>query len=112
MERVIIIGGGIAGLMAAVHLAERGLQPLLLEAHPTYIGGRLRDGPVVEFEHQGRRWSFPGEHGVHGIWAPYLNLKVTLERYGILPALVRSREEGWIYGQNRRVRYAGMGSAI
>ena len=28
----IIIGGGVAGLTAALHLAERGLKPLILEA--------------------------------------------------------------------------------
>ncbi len=27
----IIIGGGVAGLTAALHLAERGLKPLILE---------------------------------------------------------------------------------
>ena len=37
----IIIGGGIAGLSAALHLSERGLHPLALEADPQYLGGRL-----------------------------------------------------------------------
>jgi flavin-dependent dehydrogenase len=27
----IIIGGGVAGLTAALHLAERGLRPLMME---------------------------------------------------------------------------------
>ncbi len=36
---VIIIGGGIAGLTAALHLAERGLKPLILEADER-VGGR------------------------------------------------------------------------
>jgi phytoene dehydrogenase-like protein len=37
---VIIIGGGVAGLSAALHLAERGLKPLILEADER-AGGRL-----------------------------------------------------------------------
>ncbi|MBK9053766.1 MAG: FAD-dependent oxidoreductase [Chloroflexi bacterium] len=39
MEQVIVIGGGVAGLTCAVHLAERGLRPLLIEADPVWLGG-------------------------------------------------------------------------
>jgi len=108
----VIIGGGIAGLMAAVHLAERGLTPLLLEADPAWIGGRLKNGPVVEIEHQGQTWQFPGEHGVHGIWSAYRNLQATLARHQIRPVLVPAREETWIYGRGKKVRRAAIGSAI
>lgn len=38
---VVILGGGVAGLSAAVCLAEAGLTPLLLEASKT-LGGRAR----------------------------------------------------------------------
>ncbi|MCB0213631.1 MAG: NAD(P)-binding protein, partial [Anaerolineae bacterium] len=95
-SRPLIIGGGIAGLMAAAHLAERGLKPLILEADPHWIGGRLKDGPVVEFEHHGQTWQFPGEHGVHGIWSSYVNFKSVLNRYNIAPAFIPAREETWI----------------
>ena len=46
----LIIGGGIAGLSAALHLAERGLRPLILEADPNYLGGRLAGGETVEVD--------------------------------------------------------------
>ncbi|MFQ5577804.1 MAG: FAD-dependent oxidoreductase, partial [Anaerolineae bacterium] len=108
----IIIGGGVAGLMAALHLAERGLPPLLLEADPEWIGGRLKDGPAVEIKHRGRRWRFPGEHGVHGIWAPYRNLQGALARHDIRPVFVPAREETWVFGRGKKVRRAAMGSAI
>lgn len=110
--RPLIIGGGIAGLMAALHLAERGLSPLLLEADPDWIGGRLKDGPIVEIEHQGQTWCFPGEHGVHGIWSSYVNFKATLTRHNICPAFVPAREETWILGRGERVRKAAIGSAM
>jgi isorenieratene synthase len=116
MTQPIIIGGGISGLMAAAHLAERGLSPLLLEANPTWLGGRLRNGPVVEIEAKGaatkKVWRFPGEHGVHGIWAPYTNLLATLARYDILPNLIPARDETWIRGEGRTVRRAAIGNAI
>ena len=59
----VIIGGGVAGLTAAIHLAERGLKPLILEADER-AGGRLsgKDDIVIN-EHR-----FSNEHGVHGVF--------------------------------------------
>lgn len=112
MEQVIIIGGGIAGLTCAVHLVERGLRPLLLEADPAWLGGRLADKPELVLEQRGRTWFFPLEHGVHGIWSPYLNLKGMLTRLGIAPAYLPAQDETWILGQGQRVRKANIGRAI
>jgi isorenieratene synthase len=112
MSDAIIIGGGIAGLTAALHLAERGVTPLVLEADPQWLGGRLRGGPTVRLTHGGQEWSFAGEHGVHGIWSPYVNLKGILARHSLLPALIDSSNEAWIYGEGGRVRRAAIGSAI
>jgi len=111
-HQVVVIGAGVAGLTAALHLAERGLRPLVLEADPDRPGGRLKSGVPVEFEHAGQTWHFGMEHGVHGIWSPYRNLQAMLARHLIRPVLIPAQEEEWIMGLGRWARRAQMGSAI
>ena len=105
---VLIIGAGVAGLTAALHLAERGLAPLVLEADPQYLGGRLAGGKEVEID----GWRFRDEHGVHAIWSPYRNLQAMLTRHGLRPVFVPAQEEEWIHKRNGRVKSASVGSAI
>lgn len=107
----LIIGGGVAGLTTAVRLAQRGLQPIILEANPQ-VGGRLRNEPPVTLEQHGRVWSFPQEHGVHGVWEPYVNLKSLLAELEIAPRYVPAQDETWILGEHGRVRYAKIGHTI
>ncbi|WP_206056698.1 protoporphyrinogen oxidase [Nocardioides sp. GY 10113] len=45
-QRVVVVGGGIAGLVAARELAAAGRTVLLLEGSPT-VGGKLRRGEVA-----------------------------------------------------------------
>lgn len=53
MKRVVVIGGGIAGIAAAVRIAEAGGQPVVLETRPR-LGGRAtsfedpRNGLVLD----------------------------------------------------------------
>ncbi len=111
-DPVIIIGGGLAGLTAALHLAERGIRPLVLEADPRYPGGRVAGGDVIELRHAGRTWRFRDEHGVHGIWSPYHNLQAMLTRHHIRPLFIPAQEENWIYKRGGRVYRAAVGSAL
>jgi uncharacterized protein with NAD-binding domain and iron-sulfur cluster len=111
-HQIVVVGAGVAGLSAALHLAERGLRPLVLEADPERPGGRLKGGTPLEFEHSGQTWRFPGEHGVHGIWSPYRNLQAMLTRHGIRPMLVPAQKEEWVLGVDKRIRRAEVGSAI
>ena len=104
----LIIGGGIAGLSAALHLAERGLRPLVLEADPTYLGGRLAGGETVEVN----GYKFRLEHGVHGIWSQYRNLQAMLARHNLRPVFVPAEEESWIYRSGGFLGRANVGSAI
>ncbi|GIU84418.1 MAG: protoporphyrinogen oxidase [Acidimicrobiales bacterium] len=45
MARVVVVGGGISGLVAALELAEGGAEVIVVEASPD-IGGKLRLGRV------------------------------------------------------------------
>ena len=103
----IVIGGGVAGLTAALHLAERGLKPLTLEADE-HGGGRFSGKEELTVN----GWKFPNEHGVHGIWSSYVNLKHMLKRHGILPQLLPASEEQWIYRTGNFIRRAPIGSTI
>ena len=107
-QDVIIIGGGVAGLSAALHLAERGLKPVILEADEKFIGGRLAGGETVQIGD----YSFRLEHGVHGIWSQYRNLQAMLARHTLRPVFVPAQEENWIYKAGKFVGMAPVGSAI
>jgi uncharacterized protein with NAD-binding domain and iron-sulfur cluster len=76
-------------MSAALHLAERGLKPLILEADASYVGGRLAGAGEVDVN----GWKFRLEHGVHGIWSPYRNLQAMLARHNLRPVLVPAQKE-------------------
>src|SRR4051812_49542501 len=61
----IVIGAGMAGVAAAVTLAECGMRPLLIESRP-YIGGRARS-----FIHQRKGGEIDnGPHLLFGCYTP------------------------------------------
>ncbi len=118
---VVVIGAGLAGLTAAAHLAERGVSVLALEADALYPGGRLWGGPLGETRFldngvtvtlNGHTRTFYPEHGLHGFWNEYHNLRATLERFGIAPDIALAEEEEWIHGEAGRVRRVEIGSVI
>ncbi|MDW5325440.1 FAD-dependent oxidoreductase [Plantactinospora sp. KLBMP9567] len=80
----LVVGGGVAGISAAVVLAERGVRVTVLEARPR-LGGRLdtrpetlTDGTVA-----------PVDHGFHAFFRQYHNLRAVLRRIDPALALLR-----------------------
>lgn len=105
---VIVIGGGMAGLSAGLHLAERGLHPLILEADEKFIGGRLAGDETIQVG----GYSFRLEHGMHGVWSQYRNLQTMLARHNLRPVFVPAQEENWIYKNGSFIGMAPVGSVI
>jgi uncharacterized protein with NAD-binding domain and iron-sulfur cluster len=62
MPKVIIAGGGVAGMSAAHELIERGFEVEIYEKQPKYVGGKARSTDVPDSSGPGKK-PLPGEHG-------------------------------------------------
>ena len=61
MPKVIVLGGGVAGMSAAHELVNRGFEVEVYERNPVYYGGKARS---IEYNHHGQYpHALPGEHG-------------------------------------------------
>jgi isorenieratene synthase len=77
--RVAVVGGGIAGVAAAVALAERGVAVRLFEREPD-LGGRLRGWPTG---------AGTMTRGFHAFFRQYYNLRALLRRVDADLAMLR-----------------------
>src|SRR5205085_2778564 len=82
----------LAGLTAAIHLAERGEPVVLCEAHPDFLGGRTRARAPYSFSWAGAQHTHSFDHGQHCMWAQYWNMRALLDRLGISARSVRHCE--------------------
>ena len=73
-QPVVVAGGGIAGIAAAVALAERGVSVIMIEPHDQ-LGGRVRAWPVVHGTDQ-----VTMSRGFHAFFRQYYNLRALLRR--------------------------------
>ncbi|HEY0813055.1 MAG TPA: FAD-dependent oxidoreductase [Pseudonocardia sp.] len=80
----VVVGGGIAGVSAAVVLAERGVGVTLLEAAPT-LGGRLGAWPHTLPDGTEQ----VVEHGFHAFFRHYYTWRAILRRIDPLLAFLR-----------------------
>lgn len=77
-KKVVILGGGVAGMSAAHELAERGFDVAVYE-YKTIPGGKARSMPVVGTGIDGRQ-DLPGEHGFRFFPGFYKHLPDTMKR--------------------------------
>jgi uncharacterized protein with NAD-binding domain and iron-sulfur cluster len=63
MSKVIVLGGGIAGMSAAHELINRGFEVEVYDRNPTYVGGKARSVDVPNTNLQDPNKYLPGEHG-------------------------------------------------
>jgi carotenoid phi-ring synthase / carotenoid chi-ring synthase len=83
-RHVVVVGGGIAGLTAALGLAERGVRVTVLERDGR-LGGRVRSWPVTLPDGSPSTMS----RGFHAFFRQYYNLRAVLRRTD--PTLERLR---------------------
>lgn len=81
---VVVVGGGIAGISAAVGLAERGVRVTLIEAESS-LGGRVRSWPVDVPTRGADASGAPDDRatmsrGFHAFFRQYYNLRALLRR--------------------------------
>lgn len=79
MKKVIIIGGGLAGLSAAAHLSKKNFKVILLEASPK-LGGRA----YSFFDEKTQTEIDNGQHILMGCYSDTLNFLKIIDAYKFL----------------------------
>jgi uncharacterized protein with NAD-binding domain and iron-sulfur cluster len=77
-KKVIILGGGVAGMSAAQELAERGFDVAIYEGR-NIPGGKARSIPVPDSGQSGKK-NLPGEHGFRFFPGFYQHITDTMKR--------------------------------
>ena len=100
---VLVVGGGYAGLSAALHLAEQGARAVLLEAREIGFGGSGRNGgqviPGLKYDPDALLSMFGAEGGerlIRFAGATADSVFNLIERHGMNVPRVR---HGWIQGR-------------
>jgi isorenieratene synthase len=107
--QAVVVGGGIAGITAALHLAERGVEVTLLERNGRSMGGRVASYPPIEVTHLGRRWRLPMEHGVHGWWRQYRNFLALIDRLGLSDRMIDAYDQTLVFRDPRATYRTNVG---
>ena len=94
MPKVVILGGGVAGLSAAHELIERGFEVDVYEKKPVYLGGKARsvDVPGSNLLHPDKY--LPGEHGFRFFPGFYQHITDTMKRIPYTDPSGRKNRQG------------------
>ena len=76
-KKVVVIGGGLAGLASSYELSRRGFEVTLIEKAPQ-LGGKIASWDINVNGEQ-----FKMEHGFHGFFPQYYNLKSIVKEINI-----------------------------
>ena len=79
-KKVIILGGGVAGMSAAHELIERGFNVEVHDRNLHYVGGKARSVDVIK-SNTGKSFTgnpLPGEHGFRFFPGFYEHTSTTL----------------------------------
>ncbi len=79
-KKVIIMGGGVAGMSAAHELVERGYQVEVFDRNPIYVGGKARSVNVWDTNLVNPHLYLPGEHGFRFFPGFYKHVTDTMKR--------------------------------
>ena len=79
MPKVIILGGGVAGMSAAHELIERGFEVEVYDRHKQYAGGKARS-VHIKVPGEEKDQPLPGEHGFRFFPGFYKHVTDTMKR--------------------------------
>jgi uncharacterized protein with NAD-binding domain and iron-sulfur cluster len=94
MKKVVILGGGVAGMSAAHELGERGFDVEVFERHPTYCGGKARSVDVPGTNLQQKDKFLPGEHGFRFFPGFYKHVTDTMKRIPYVDSNGKTNKRG------------------
>lgn len=95
--KVVIVGGGLAGLCAAYELEQRGHEVTILEAETQHIGGRARTHRFGNGQY--------GELGAMRVPANHLLTRSYINKFGLsLRNFVQSNPDAYYYVRGQKIR--------
>lgn len=80
MKKVVVLGGGVAGMSAAQELGERGFKVVVYERHHKYFGGKARSVDVPGTNLIDKDKFLPGEHGFRFFPGFYKHITDSMKR--------------------------------
>ncbi len=105
MSKVIVIGGGVAGMSAAHELVERGFQVEIFERNPSYVGGKARSVDAPGTNQLDPALFLPGEHGFRFFPGFYKHVTDTMKRIPVGPG--KSAFDNLVSTENMMMTQAG-----
>lgn len=79
-KKIIVLGGGVAGMSAAHELVERGFEVEVYDKHRVYCGGKARSVNVPQSNKINPDKYLPGEHGFRFFPGFYKHIVDTMKR--------------------------------